>query len=169
MYTIAQLHYTIAQLHNTAQLQKTNFGKNPRSLIEYLHFIFWSFHCCAVTQAVILFLWYSMSSSVIIRTGQIVFFDALNSLHAYQAYFNAFLDICWLFSKSTFSKDSFRKPIRVPNSFGSRSECRSWSGSKQFAKVISRRQKSPLARKELNINYFVYLCWRFTFQSTIFQ
>ena len=30
--------------------------------------------------------------------------------------------------------------------------CRSWFGSKLFAKVISRRQKSPLARKGLHCN-----------------
>ena len=37
--------------------------------------------------------------------------------------------------------------------------CRAWSGSKGFAKVISRRQKSPLAGKEL-IEHNVGKQWR---------
>ena len=32
-------------------------------------------------------------------------------------------------------------------------ECRSWSGFKLFAKVISRQQKSPLVRTEISITY----------------
>ena len=47
--------------------------------------------------------------------------------------------------------NSFRDTIRVPNGL----DPDHWpsSGSKLFAKVISRQQKSPLARKELsNIN-----------------
>ena len=49
-----------------------------------------------------------------------------------------------IFSKSTFSKHSFRN-ISVSNSFdpGSRF-CLAWSGSEGFEKVISRRQKLSL-------------------------
>ena len=36
--------------------------------------------------------------------------------------------------------------------------CRSWSGSKLFAKVINRRQRSPLARKELCIRFAASSC-----------
>ena len=53
--------------------------------------------------------------------------------------FQAFV-IGWLFSKLTFSKKSFRNTIRVSNSFD--------SGSKLFTKVISIRQRLPIARKE---------------------
>ena len=52
------------------------------------------------------------------------------------------------FSKFTFSKNSFKNTIKD----GSRSEptfCAFSSGFKLFAKVISRRQKSQLAKKEL--------------------
>ena len=42
--------------------------------------------------------------------------------------------------------------------------CRSWSGSKLFANVISRRQKSPLARKEL-ISFITPKVWRSHYQS----
>ena len=57
-----------------------------------------------------------------------------------------------LLSANFFSKDSFRNTIRLPKRFGS---CRSWSVSKLFANVTSRRQKS---RKELFslINVDVY-------------
>ena len=58
-----------------------------------------------------------------------------------------------IFSKLSFAKKSFRNTIREPNGFGSRSgptKCLSCSGSKLFAYyVISRRQKSLLASKEL--------------------
>ena len=50
---------------------------------------------------------------------------------------------------------NFFNTMRVSNSFGSRSgqtKCRAWSGSKLFAKAISREQKSPLACKELHVN-----------------
>ena len=53
------------------------------------------------------------------------------------------------FSKLTFSKNSFGNTISVKH-FRPRSGptfCRSWSGSKLFAKVISRRQKSQYKGK----------------------
>ena len=65
--------------------------------------------------------------------------------------FHASVVVCCLFSKLTFSINSFRNTIRK-SQFGPRSGatfCRSWSGSKQFAKVISRRKEMPLACKEL--------------------
>ena len=57
------------------------------------------------------------------------------------------------FSMNFISKFSFRNKIKNVKQVGFRSGptfCRSWSGSKLFAKVISRRQKSSLAGKELN-------------------
>ena len=60
----------------------------------------------------------------------------------------------WIFFLLTFSKKSFRNTIRVSNSLDpdqarhfSRSDLGPSSGSKLFAKVISRRQKSPLGGK----------------------
>ena len=35
--------------------------------------------------------------------------------------------------------------------------CRSWSGSKLFAKVIDRRQKLPLAKKALIIDFLIFI------------
>ena len=57
-----------------------------------------------------------------------------------------YFSCCWLFSKLTFSKKSSRKTTWVSNGLAF---FRSRSGSKLFAKIISRQQKSPLARKEL--------------------
>ena len=58
--------------------------------------------------------------------------------------------------KSTFSKKFFQKYHQSVKLFGSRSAqifCRSWSWSKQFAKEISRRNKSLLWGCQL------FLCW----------
>ena len=55
-----------------------------------------------------------------------------------------------------FFKQIFQEYHQSVKQFGSRSGltfCRAWSGSKLFAKVISRWQKSPLAGKELTF-YF---------------
>ena len=57
--------------------------------------------------------------------------------------FHAFAVICWLFSKLTFFKRFFREHHQCFKWFGPRSRrtfCRSWSGPKLFAKVISRWQ-----------------------------
>ena len=66
---------------------------------------------------------------------------------------HAFVDVCSLFSiKINFLIKFFQEYYQSVTQFGSRSEsafCGSLSGSKLFAKNISRRQKSPLARKEL--------------------
>ena len=51
--------------------------------------------------------------------------------------FHAFVVVCWLFSELT-----FRNTIKVSNSLDSNQD-------RQFAKVINRRQKLQLARKEL--------------------
>ena len=62
-----------------------------------------------------------------------------------------FLCFCCPHLLTFFKKISFRNSMSVKQ-FGSRSgprKCRSWSGSKLFAKVISRQQKPPLDRKEL--------------------
>ena len=99
-----------------------------------------------------------LSISSLIKITEIIFFQ-----YCYSFYigFCCQLFACWVFfscicrclrtfSKPTFSKDS-----------GTLSECqmvwvqirthvcRSLSWSQRFAKVISRQQKSPLARKEL--------------------
>ena len=72
-----------------------------------------------------------------------------------------FFVVCDFFFLLNFFKKSFRITISVKQ-FGSRSGptfCRAWSGSKLFAKIISIRQKSPQARKELNakkIDMMVY-------------
>ena len=128
--------------------------------------------------------------------------------------FHAFVFLWRLFSKFTFSKDSFRNTIRVSNGLesdhdliwvqtvckvcqqttkvaeyfyvsffmllfssedffqnllfqkilsGTLSECQmvwnqimTWSGSKLFAKSVSRQQKLPLARKEFRVIYKVH-------------
>ena len=55
------------------------------------------------------------------------------------------------FKINFYSKNSFRNTIRVSNGLAQiRTDV--LSGSKQFAKVISRQQKSPLARRELTEN-----------------
>ena len=64
----------------------------------------------------------------------------------------------WIFFKSYFFKNIFQEYHQCVKQFGSRSGpkfCRAWSGSKLFAKVISRWQKSPLAGKE-----FRSIVWR---------
>ena len=48
------------------------------------------------------------------------------------------------FTKSTFSKDSFRNTIRVSNGLVS---------VQTVAKAVSRQQKLPLARKEFRVVY----------------
>ena len=63
--------------------------------------------------------------------------------------------ICWLLSKLTFIKKLFQEQYRSVTLFGSRSgptSCGPLSGSKLFAKVISKRQKSPLASKDVKAN-----------------
>ena len=63
----------------------------------------------------------------------------------------AFVVICWLFLNKWFPK-FIQEHYQIVKLFGSRSGptfCRSWSGSKLFANVISRQQESPLAQKEL--------------------
>ena len=72
----------------------------------------------------------------------------MDELFACQVIFHDVVVLCWHFSKLIFSKQSFRNSIRVSRS--APTLCCSWSGSKLFAKVISRQQKSPPARKELS-------------------
>ena len=58
----------------------------------------------------------------------------------------------WIFLKLLFFKNIFQEYHQSVKQFGSRSGptfCRFWSGSKLFAKAITRWQKSPLAGKEL--------------------
>ena len=61
---------------------------------------------------------------------------------------------CCLFSKLTFSKNSFSNTIRVSNSFDSDQD-RSSVGPEQVPKCLQRlsadNKKSPLARKELKL------------------
>ena len=61
------------------------------------------------------------------------------------------------FFKINFFKKFFHKHYQSVKKFGSRSGptiCWSWSGSKLFAKVISRRQKALRARNELGPNRY---------------
>ena len=67
--------------------------------------------------------------------------------------FPAFLVVCWHFSKLTFSKKFLPEHYQSVKWYGSRSGptfCWPWSGSKLFEKVVNRRQKLLLARKELD-------------------
>ena len=60
------------------------------------------------------------------------------------------------FFKLNFFKKFFQEHYQSVKQFGSRSGptlCWAWSGSKLFAKIISRRQKSPLPGKELISHY----------------
>ena len=69
--------------------------------------------------------------------------------------FNAFV-ICWLFSKFPFKKKIFPEHYRSVKWFGSRSGptfCRSWSGSKLFAKVISRWQEAAKRKEQRHIKF----------------
>ena len=98
--------------------------------------------------------------------------------------FSLFFNVCWQFSKLTFSKKFFQEHNQSVKQFGSRSEpmlCRSWSGSKLFAKVISRRQNSPGQSEEKhtlspcmlgNCSLFFDVCWQFsklTFSTKSFR
>ena len=78
--------------------------------------------------------------------------------------------VCWLLT--FFIKKNFKEHYQSVKQFGSRSGptfCRPWSGSKLFAKVISRWQKSPLARKKLTLYLLVLsaynLCKQFGTRS----
>ena len=65
--------------------------------------------------------------------------------------FTCFFVICSFF-KTIFSKKIFPEYHQSVKQFGSRSGptfCQAWSGSKLFAKVISKWQKSPLVKKDL--------------------
>ena len=63
------------------------------------------------------------------------------------------------FFKINFSKKIFQEDHQIVKQFGSRSEAPTffwaWSGSKLFAKIVSRWQKSPLEGKELRIFYTI--------------
>ena len=86
-----------------------------------------------------------------------------NQLFAFWVIFPAFVVICWL-STLRLTKRFFQERYLSVKRFGSRSgqtECRSWSGSNLFSKVISRWQNLPPARKGLNTNT-VCLIWFFT-------
>ena len=66
------------------------------------------------------------------------------------------------FFNINYFKKLFQKHFQSVKRFGSRSGptfCRSWSGSKLFAKVIIRRQKMPLARKELTHISLLSFLW----------
>ena len=58
--------------------------------------------------------------------------------------------VYWFFFKISFKKNSFMYTVSVKQ-IGSRTSltfCLAWSGSRLFAKIISRRLKLPLAGKE---------------------
>ena len=85
--------------------------------------------------------------------------------------FSCFYVVCWIVSKSTYSKNSFGNTIGVSKQFGSRlgpTLCRAWSGSKLFAKVIRRqpirqrgKQLRNISRKCLTLDLCVYfICER---------
>ena len=57
-------------------------------------------------------------------------------------------------SKLTFSKNSFDSTFRVSNGLDPDQFCRSSPGFRLFAMVISRRQKSPLARNALQTSKY---------------
>ena len=66
-----------------------------------------------------------------------------------------FFSSAFFFSKSTLYEKFFQENHQGVKQFGSRScptICRAGSGSKLFAKVISRRQNSLLSRKEIKID-----------------
>ena len=69
----------------------------------------------------------------------------------YNVIFHAFVVDCRLFSKLTFSKNSFRNTFSA-KWFGS------WFGSKLFAKFINRWQKSPIAREEFIYFHNFFVC-----------
>ena len=80
----------------------------------------------------------------------------LNSLHAFFLSFMGFL------LKSNFFKEILQEYHQSVKQFGSRSGptfCWAWSGSKLFAKVISRRQKSPPAGKDWEAWENFLPCW----------
>ena len=67
---------------------------------------------------------------------------------------NAFFVVCWFFFKINLFEKLFHEYHQSVKQFGSRSgPTFSWSGSKLFATVISRKQKWPLAGKELIFEY----------------
>ena len=73
-------------------------------------------------------------------------------MHAFFFFFFFFLSSVDFFFKINFFKKSFKNTIRVSNSLDpdqARHVVRPDLGPKLFAKVISRRQKLPLAGKDL--------------------
>ena len=77
----------------------------------------------------------------------------LNSLHAGHVFFLFFFVVCGFFLKNQFFQKSlsgiqeYHQSVKKFGSRSGRTFCWAWSGSKLFAKVINRRQKSPLLRK----------------------
>ena len=97
--------------------------------------------------------------------------SAINSLHA--GYFLCFGVVCWLFSKLAL-KNSLNEHYKSFKRFASRTGptfCRSWSGFKLFAKVISRRTKFASCKErvktqglvigQLNGNFVILSQFRF--------
>ena len=89
----------------------------------------------------------------------------INSLYAGGIFFQNWL-LCFSLIKSN------KEHSQSMNQFESRSDrmfCRAWSGSKLFAKVISRRLKLLLARSPLfNFPPFFVACW-FLSKINVFQ
>ena len=70
-------------------------------------------------------------------------------------YFSWFLSSADFFFKIKFIEKFFQEyqlGVKLLGSRSSLTKCRAWSGSKLFAKVISRWQNSPLAGKELDLD-----------------
>ena len=65
--------------------------------------------------------------------------------------FHALIVVCNLFSKLTFSKNSFRNTISVSNRLDPDQDRHSFSPD-LGPNCLQRKQKTPLARKELSIN-----------------
>ena len=87
-----------------------------------------------------------------LKTCGLMFLWCFNSFASW-VIFHAFLSSADFFFKIYFFKKSFKNTIRVSNRLDP--FCWSWSVSKLFAKIISRRQNLPLAGKEL-IKCFAY-------------
>ena len=106
----------------------------------------WKFDCCTERCKIVV---YCLQKREYILFKKVMYTQP-QSLSA-----TSYLTLCWMilcrlltFFKITFLKNSFRSTI-----IGSRSGLTtfwSWSGSKLFSKVNSRKQKLPLERKKLN-------------------
>ena len=150
---------------NSLKLHHHQKYQSPFSQKKYEHYdgsMYLLHFVCCIWKVNPLIKFLSGSYSLFYRIKLLIcvlpWFTLVDTINAY-----AHIIVHWIFadffSKLTFSKNSFRNTIGVSNSLDPdrNSEpifCRSWSGSKLFAKVISRRQVTIWSSDLLSIQYY---------------